>query len=468
MSKVALVKCERINKYYRILTPPLGIMYLASYLKQRGKEVRIYDARLYDSDYVRITNELKKFKPDIIGLSAITFEAKSLFNLINNFKNSFPETKIIVGGPFATSYPEDVLARDEIDCVVLGEGERTFNELVDLYNRGNGNLRDIQGIAFKKNDEIIFTKHRDLIDNLDELPFPAWDLINLNGYRNHLRSDEIRGKPYMSIFTSRGCPYHCIYCHNIFGKKFRSRSTENVISEIEILYNEYGINNIEIFDDIFNFDTNRAEEICDNIIEKNIQVNISFPNGLRADIMTKRLLNKLKKAGTKIFVFGVETASPRLQKLLKRNLNLEKVNQTISWAHELKLYSKGFFMIGFPTETREEILQTIEYARNSKLNSAEFSITIPFSGTELMEDYSYLVKKNSKYTDYEYSFGNSNLSEVDDNEIFKLQRIAYRKFYLNMNRLIGIVVNNPNNRLKIFPPGIIRIIPLLFRKRRGL
>ncbi len=176
------------------------------------------------------------------------------------------------------------------------------------------------------------------------------------------------------IFTSRGCPFGCIYCHNVFGKKFRARSAENVLDELSMLKREYNIGEIEIIDDCFNIDLSRAKEIARGIIDRKLDIAISFPNGIRADHMDKELVDLLKEAGTYRVYYAVETASPRLQKLIRKNVDLDRPKEIVDYTAAQGIMTCGFFMMGFPTETEEEIRMTIDYACRSKFHQVLFSM----------------------------------------------------------------------------------------------
>ena len=467
MARIALIKCEGLTGYRPEITPPLGAMYLASFLRGNGHDVMLSDARLHRKNgYRDIVEEAVRFRPDIVGLSAITVEADSLGRIADRITQAVPPAKVVAGGPFPSSYPEAALQNPAVDAVVLGEGEITFLELVEAYGSGREDISEVRGLALRRDGRVVFTPPREPIDDLDALPFPAWDLVEIEEYRRRPRFYLFTGKRYMAVFTSRGCPYGCLYCHNMFGKKFRARSPENVVSEMEELVRRFGIREIEIIDDVFNLDIPRVERICDLIIGKGLAVTLSFPNGLRCDRITRELLVKMKAAGTRDFSVAVETASPRLQKLIQRNLDLEKVRRVIDWAHELKINTRGFFMIGFPTETEEEILGTIRYACDSKLMSAQFFAVTPFGRTELTRRYPDLVrKKEVGFHDFDYRFGEHNLSEVDDKRFFALKRLAVRKFYFHPRRLGRIFLHHPGKRTFFLPPGGVELFRRSFNMR---
>ena len=331
-----------------------------------------------------------------------------------------------------------------MDFAVRGEGEITIIELLDAINNNN-DLSLVKGIAYMENGEVIVTAQRDPIQDLDTIPFPAWDLIDLKGYSKVPNWNGVLfGKYYAPIMTSRGCVFNCIYCHNLFGKKIRARSVENVLSEIEMLYNDYGIREIHIIDDFFNFDLKRVINICKGIINKKIKIKISFPNGVRVDRMNKETLIWLKKAGTYKINYAIETASPRLQKVIKKNLDLEKATEYINETSKLGIITFGLFMFGFPTETVEEMEKTTSFAVNSKLDTAKFFKTIPFKNTQL-EKYAsnksslHLLRLESVRGDIFYNEA-INCGDVPTNVLNKIILDAHQKFYFKLGRVFRIII----------------------------
>lgn len=252
------------------------------------------------------------------------------------------------------------------------------------------------------------------------------------------------GKKYMAIFTSRGCPYRCIYCHNIFGKKFRKRTAENVFAEIKELHDRYGVDEIHIFDDIFNLDIQRAKKICDLIINSNIRIKLAFPNALRGDTMDKGLILKLKHAGAYAMTFAMETASLRLQNMIHKNIDIEKLKEAIDFASSLGILTKCYFMLGFPSETIDEMKKTIDFACNSSLLLASFFIVTVQKGTGLFS----LVKElypafNVDFNYYDYYVANRSYERFIGFPLEKIQRQAYLKFFLNIRRLVRLFMLTP-------------------------
>ncbi len=441
LMRILLIKAFRKSRTSTSVVHPLGLMYIAAVLRSKGfNQVEILDTRLHNRPYQAVAEKIEKFKPHVVGISAITVEANSL-NLISDIaKKINPATLVVAGGPHPTAYPEETLSNHNIDIVVYGEGEETFSELCTKYAGGNHKeYLKINGIAYRDSDRIRMNPPREFIADLNALPFPAWELIDMKAYSKFTSMASLGHRPYMSVITSRACPFKCIYCHNIFGKKFRARSPENILQELLTLRSKYDINEFEILDDIFNLDKKRAEKFWDEVIDNFPEARFVFPNGIRADMLDEEAIRKMKRAGVIYTAVAVESANERLQKLIKKNLNLNRVRHAIECLDEYKIFTNGFFMLGFPTETREEIVNTIRFACSSELTTAQFFIVTPFQGTELAELYKESIKNfRIDFSKYEYYLGEFNLSNVNDRELFRLQRWANIKFYYNPKRLFKI------------------------------
>lgn len=439
--RILLIKAFRKSRTSTSVVHPLGLMYIASTLKSRGfNQIEILDTRIINKPYKMVSKKIEEFKPDIVGISALTIEAESLNIIADIAKRINPKITVVAGGPHPTAYPEETLLNGNIDIVVYGEGEETFSELCTKYAGANHKeYLNINGIAYREHGKVRINPQRAFISDLNQLPFPAWELIDIESYEKFTSMASLGHRPYMSIITSRACPFRCIYCHNIFGKTFRARSPENILEELLILRSKYGIKEFEILDDIFNLDKKRAERFWDTVINNFPDARFVFPNGIRTDLLDESAIKKMKRAGVIYTAVAVESANERIQKLIKKHLNLNKVRDAIECLYEYKIFTNGFFMLGFPTETREEIINTIKFACSSELTTAQFFIVTPFQGTELAELYKESIKNfNIDFSKYEYYLGEFNLSNVSDSELFRLQRWANIKFYYNPHRLLKI------------------------------
>jgi radical SAM superfamily enzyme YgiQ (UPF0313 family) len=449
MAKVLLAKARFTTYHYAGMVPPLGLMYIAAALRQRGHLVRIYESGQTWADTSRFVQAATTFRPDVVGLSATSFEASSMESMAAAARTALPGVPIVVGGPHATAYPERCLRNPAIDFVVRGEGEQTVPELVDVL-RGGGQPASVAGVVSRSPaGDPLFGPTRELLPDLDSLPFPAWDLIDVDFYAKHTSMATIGRRRYMTLVTSRGCPYHCIYCHEVHGKRFRARSPANVLAEMEDLHRRLGINDFEVVDDIFNLDRDRMHEILGGVAASGHRFTLHFPNALRADLLDEPQLQWLRKAGTLYLCLAVETAVPRLQRLIRKNLRLDVTQENIAIAVRQGMYVNGFFMLGFPTETAEEARATVDYAVRSPLHQALFFIVTPFEGTELHELSKDILRQRGvpdRLEDLHYFRGTTNVSAMADHELFSIQRQAYARFYGSPRRVGRILWKHPRRR----------------------
>jgi anaerobic magnesium-protoporphyrin IX monomethyl ester cyclase len=368
----------------------LGLMYLSSALKSAfgaSVDVRIWTLvsrpRQPEQDRRDLLAQLEEFAPETVGIRCLSIGQEVFHRTVAQIKEWDPGCFVVAGGPYATDDPEGALACGHTDCVVIGEGEVTLTELLARTN-GRAAWRDVPGIAYRKNGTVVRTPPRPVIQNLDTLALPDYAPVDLERFSNQFLTFTAKiSKPHANIMTTRGCPYRCAYCHNILGKTFRARSAESVLAEIRWLHDTYGITDFQIIDDIFNLDLVRAKRICDLIVGSGMRLTLSFPNAIRGDRVDEELIDKMAAAGTKFTSIAIETASPRLQKLIRKNLNLDKVFRAIEQITRAGIVSRGFFMLGFPTETEAEAIQTIEYAKASDLCGATFFTVVYFPGTDL-------------------------------------------------------------------------------------
>ena len=449
MARVALLRTPKTLGYpfTSFYGYPLGLMYIASYLRTfAGHDVCIIDAKVDRLGADEIVSRIGRFSADFIGISGMTYEADEIHLMAETLRQHYPDACIVCGGVHATVSPEEIIRNPAVDYVVVGEGEEAFTALIESVAAGN-RCPEIPGVGYRCNGRVEMTPRVIPDTPLDRLPFPAWDLIDMEKYFGVVRQSVIHARTrYMTIFTSRGCPFQCIYCHPVFGKKYRTRSAENVFEEISRLYRTYGIRELHIADDSFNLDVPRAGKILDLIIESGMDLRLSFPNGVRADRLTGDLLKKMKQAGTFMLSFAVESASPRMQKLIKKNVQLDKMSDMIREADRLGIIANGFFMLGFPGETRQEMEMTIRYALRSKFHTASFFIVTPNPGTELFEMVKDSIGEKPDDGSLYHYFHPYGICEVDDRELQALLKRANYRFYLNPLRMLRFIQLLPRKR----------------------
>ncbi|MFH2100104.1 MAG: radical SAM protein, partial [Pseudomonadota bacterium] len=376
----------RPNSRMLITPPPLGLGFVAGALRRaRDDDVLILDAHARHLSDARLAARIRDFAPQVVGITATDFENVRVGEMAAIAKAQAPSARVVLGGPLVTAHRTRILSDPNVDFGVVGEGEVTAVELLDALD-GGGDLSRVPGLVFRENGEGVFTGERPFIQDLDPVR-PAWDLLNPRLYMSRVRHTAInrlrRSHRALPLFTSRGCPYGCIYCHNIFGKKFRAQSPRAVVDEVLYLRDRFGVRELDFTDDIFNADPERARQILTGIRDEAPGLDLAFPNGLRADRMDDSLLDLFVQAGTYHVAYAVETATPRLQKLIRKSLDLEKAMAIISSTARRGVLTHGFFMMGFPTETVNEMRKTSDLACASRLHAALFFFVNHFAGTRL-------------------------------------------------------------------------------------
>ena len=427
----------------------MGILCLAAYLRSKlDVDLRLMDQRVENASVEAVVRQAADFGADVVGLSVMTPYSSKLGLVTRELRAALPEAFIALGGPHVSAFQEGALAGNVANAAVPFEGEGALEQVVRARQEG-ADLTSIPGLLWRNGGPAI---HRNpgsipFIEDIDALPFPAYDLLDFRQYWTMPSMAQLPARKYLSLFASRGCPCKCTYCHAVFGKRFRAQSPERLVSEIEHFVKVYGVTGFEFLDDIFNFDRKRVLEICDLIAKRNLKLRINFPNAVRTDALTEEVMDAMVGAGLYHSAFALESGSPRMQQLMRKHLDIDKFLRGVKWATDRGVFAHGFAMLGFPTETEEEMETTLEVACNSRLHTASFFTVIPFPGTELYAS----VEKNTPdklkeidYDELEYTGIRLNLSAVPDDVLFGFQREAWRRFYLNPARMARIVRDYPN------------------------
>lgn len=445
MLKIALVNPpitpeERYGNFGKVggFCPPLGLAYIAAVLEKEGHNVKIIDGQVscsFPDDILKLLD----VDTDIVGITATTVSIHRAMKVAKKIKEWKSDVKIVIGGPHVSAIPEKTLQTGLFDFGVIGEGETTIIELLRKIE-GDGSVDDIDSIAYLKNKKVVMTKRRELIKNLDSIPFPARHLLpDLRVYRPN--AENYRRLPTTTMITSRGCPYGCTFCDkSVFGRTFRAHSPEYVVNEMEELSDRYKMKELFLVDDTFTFNNARVFEICRLIKER--KLDISWNCFARVDTVTKELLKEMAGAGCWMVSYGVESGNQEVLNLINKGVTLDRIKNAIRWTKNAGLETKGTFMIGHPADTIKTIDETINFAISLPLDQAAFTITTPFPNTQLFD----IAKKTGKLitTDWsEYSMWNpvyipENLTEE---LILRKHKEAYRKFYLRPQYIFRQLLN---------------------------
>lgn len=444
------------------VNPPIGLAYIAAVLEKNGINVEILDANALNLTVDQVVEYIKKTNPAVIGMSILTPAHQYCIDVIKYL----PENIITVaGGNQSTAIPEELI-KQGFKIVVLGEGEYTMLEIA----QGKA-LSEIKGIAYLENNKVIKTMERPPLD-VNELPFPARHLLLSDGVNLPYKSANTQYFPWTGIFTSRGCPYDCCYCFKkTFGRAVRQRSVKNVIDEILFLKNNYNIKELDIYDDLFNFDLDRAEKILDEIIERKLDVIIRCSNGLRVDKITPRFIDKLKKAGCTYLAFGIESGDQRVLDNIPKHITIDQIKAAVKLAKDAGITVTGFFIFGLIGDNKESMERTIKLSKELDLDFASYTIATPYPGTRFWDH----INKNGKiffegWNDYHHSTGKMMFSSPDvapAHEVEKMYRRAYREFYLRPSYIFKKVFKIRSLlQLKNMFLGFISILKAMKNRRK--
>ena len=378
--KIALVN-PRVESYSSTL-PPLGILYVAAVLEEAGFEVKVFDP-LPDDDGELY--DIAGYGPDIVGLSILTTYMARAREIVRVLRKELPSAYFVGGGIHPTVLPDETLEALDLDCVVIGEGEITFKELVTAKAKGDS-LSEVKGILFRSGAELVRTQARELISDISTIPYPARHLVDFERYL--FPPGIIRGfwsERSTTIITSRGCPFTCVWCGSqaIFGRKVRRRSVEDVIGELETLIRNYRIDAIWFIDDTFTLNKEWIYAFCDAIKARNLR----FRWGCQAHVTTadEALFLRMKEAGLVQLDFGVESGSNRVLTALKKKSNDQAVQNAFRIAKKAGIRTLATFMFGNPGEEEEDVEKTFALAKSISPNFVSSFFLTPFPGTELMD-----------------------------------------------------------------------------------
>jgi len=355
---------------WRGLTPHIGQAYLAETLSDQGIEYDVLDMNLgYKLRHLH--QKIRDFQPDLVGMSLISLEHKRLYQLLSAIRNFDERLRIVVGGPHVTILKNQVLKEcPEIDYGIVFEGEGTLTELCQGVPEN-----EIKGLIFRNGDDVVYTGDREFVSNLDQIPWPRYEKFEMRRY-----------VPEITIYSSRGCPYQCIFCPNrIISPIFRPRSAKHVGDEIEYWYGR-GYRQFNFDDDNFNLIRERVFEICDEIEKRGLKgLFLRCSNGIRADCVDKEMLMRMREVGFNYIAFGVDAGNNKILEIVKKGETMEAIERAIKLACDLGYNVKLLFVVGTPYETRSDVEDKVRLSRKYPIQEVHFYNTIPYPGTELYD-----------------------------------------------------------------------------------
>lgn len=438
---ILLITPSRESNQY--IVPPIGLGYLATALRNENFSVDIFDTVKKNFNQHQLLEQIKKTNPKILGIQLFSYDVSPSKKFLKKLKKELPLIKIILGGAHSTSEPLEVLNQfKEADYAFKGEAEEGLPLLVKFILKNKKiNLTKIPGLIWRKENKIeinnqLYTK------NLDKYGTPSWDLIDPRTYKEAPQGGFLKEYPYAPISTSRGCPFRCSYCtvHIVSGRKIRVRSIQHVLDEIKMLKNKYDVKEVHILDDAFTFSKERVIEFCEGLIKDNIKIKFSFPNGIRLDSLDEEVLAMMKKAGVQDFNVGIESGSDKILNDMKKSLTTEMVKEKTRLIKKMGLESNGFFIIGYPTETKTDILKTIKLAKQVPIKRAQFSLFKAYPGTDITNKLLNEGKINKiNYDSFMYYKVDYVPEGLTEKELKNLQRKAFLQFYLRPKILWSLI-----------------------------
>jgi anaerobic magnesium-protoporphyrin IX monomethyl ester cyclase len=409
--------------------PPYGLLSIAGVLEQKGHAVKIIDADtqkgLTLDDIRQVIND---FRPDIVGLTAYSIARRQVIDTAAFIKSISPAL-IVVGGPHVIVFPEDLSDCDSIDILAYGEGEFTMSDIAEYY-LSRKDISQIDGILYKRDGQVIKTKSREFISDLDSLPYPAYHLLDdLEGYKPMQLL--YKRLPMVTFITGRGCPFNCIFCNSIWGKKIRLNSPEYIAGFIRKMVREHHIKEILFYEDTFLINKDRVDRLCDIIISENIKIIWSCSANIRT--VDKPILQKMKRAGCWLVSFGVESGNNEVLKFIRKPSTVEEARQACRWADEAGLKIRGFFIIGHLIDTRETIRDTINLAKTLPLFTVNICILQLLPGSKVRE-----IAHNYGEVNYDLSLGTGHPGDTMSfvpkgltvEYLHRMQRQAYFEFFV--------------------------------------
>jgi len=360
------------NSIFRF--PPLGLGYIAAILKKHGVEVSLIDCTFMDQK--EALQKIVRSESTIVGIYSMFSLRKTSLEIAKRLRNHCE--LLVVGGPLPTLDPLDFLA--DFDVAVVGEGEQTMLELVDATEQGK-DLSRVNGIAYKKGGEVKITPQREFIKNLDALPFPARVIFENEDYKHYYQKR--LGYTTTSMITSRGCPFSCDFCSRpIFGNDYRTRSPENIVDEVESIAS-MGYDRVWFSDDCFTFNRQHLIKTCVTLHKKGVRIGWECLS--RVDTMDQTVAQKMKEAGCLRVFFGIESGNNNVLRIMKKNITTRQATNAVRNAKKVGLQVGAFFIVGYPGETDQTVLDTVNYAGSLNLDYLSFTLPYPIPGTPLHE-----------------------------------------------------------------------------------
>ncbi|MEW6200461.1 MAG: radical SAM protein [bacterium] len=422
--------------------PHIGIGYLASNVDHQRTEVVVMDCPIEQMTIGELLKRLLQYNPDFVGFTAYTFQINEAAITAAAVKKVLPHATTLIGGYHATPVPVETLKKfPSFDVVIHGEGEQTLNYLIDAVS-GSGDLSAIEGVCYRNGDQIKLNPSRALIQNLDTLSFPAYNLMPMGKYKGYYTVFLLRYRPAL-LLTARGCPYQCTFCYKLTGSKYRVRSIDSIMEEIKRDLKDFNVNQILITDESFTLKRDRVILFCERLLGNGIMKKIKWVCQTRVDHVDAELLKLMKRAGCHTICFGVESGNQEILDKIGKNMKLDAAEEAIRMTKHAGILTFSNFIIGLPYETKQTVQDTINFAIRLDSHMVTFALLTPYPGTKVVE----MAKKGigglkqitDDYSKYGKLIGGAlELEGITRGELEKYHRNAYLRFYLRPSKFFRL------------------------------
>jgi radical SAM superfamily enzyme YgiQ (UPF0313 family) len=406
---------------------------LGAVAEKAGYQVTVIDCQAEKLTYETFRNRIAKTPSDIIGVTATTLLYKSAMQLITIAKQTQPQAVTVLGGSHGTFWDENALHEyPSLDIVVRREGEQTFIELADKL-QSQSSLGSVLGITYRNGDKIVRNQDRPFIEDLDTLPFPAHHLMPLENLKHN-------GKILFPLVSSRGCVFWCDFCSTVrmFGRGYRMRSPKNVVDEMQLVHDKYGVDQVTFYDDAFSVDRSRVVKICEELHAR--KLHMMWDCGTRVDMVDRELMKTMRDAGCFAVWMGVESGSEAILGAMNKRIKLDQTRLAFKTAHQLGLMPIANVVLGFPGETEQTARETIRFVKELNPDDVGFYIATPYPGTPMYDQ----VKKNGwlRITDfdkYDTAGPTFETPTLSMKKLAELRYKAYQDFYLRPGYVIKMM-----------------------------
>jgi len=428
--------------------PSLGILSLAAVLRKAGFPARVVESASRGLSFSRIVDAILREDPRYVGFSCTTASVGNAAKIARAVKEKSPKTRILAGGPHVTALPEETFRRfPEFDFGILGEGEAALLGLLEALG-GERNLPRVEGAVYREGEAIRVNPRRKFIEDLDTLPFPAFDLLHEFPRDYHPPFLNYPMGPAASLASSRGCPQACTFCdRSVFGNRYRYFSEDYLGELISFIRRQYRIRHLVFTDDQFGAFRPRLVRLCEKMASGN--PDIQWNCDARVDSVDPDLLRLMKRAGCWMISYGIESGSQKILDRIRKGITLDQVELAVRWTKEAGIRAKGLFMIGYPEETEETLQQTLDFIRRSRLDEMNLSFLTPYPGTEIYQE----VRGSKDFVeDWERMNALNCLlrpGALTCTDLSKAYGKILRRFYLRPGptfSYLGLLLKSPENR----------------------